>query len=64
MVFIISHYINYFSINCVRQLAKKGGVVLSESPVPVTKIDTACKSNISILKKKHHENVGINMIEF
>jgi hypothetical protein len=27
-------------------------VVVSDSPVPVAKIDTACKSNISILKKK------------
>ena len=43
---------------------QKGGVVVSDSPVPVAKIDTACKSNISILRKKDHENVGINMIEF
>jgi hypothetical protein len=43
-------------------LRKEGGV--SDSPVPVAKIDNACKSNISILKKKDHENVGINMIEF
>jgi hypothetical protein len=35
---------------------------VSDSPVPVAKIDTACKSNISILKK-NHENVGIDMIE-
>jgi hypothetical protein len=33
------------------QLAKKG-VVVTDSPVPVAKIDTTCKSNISILKKK------------
>jgi uncharacterized protein (DUF1684 family) len=39
-------------------------VVVSDSPVPVAKIDTACKSNISIFKKKDHENVGIDMIEF
>jgi hypothetical protein len=45
-----SHYIDYFSINCVPQLANKRGV--SDSPVPVAKIDTAYKSNISILKKK------------
>jgi uncharacterized protein (DUF1684 family) len=43
---------------------QKGGVVVSDSPVPVAKIDTACKSNISILRKKDHENVGINIIEF
>jgi hypothetical protein len=30
----------------------KKGVVVSDSPVPLAKIDTACKSNISILKKK------------
>jgi len=48
-----SHYIDYFSMNCVPQLAKKGGsVVVSDSPVPVAKIDTACKSNISIFTKK------------
>ena len=35
----------------VPQLAKKG-VVVSDSPVPVAKIDTACKSNISIYRKK------------
>ena len=52
-----STYIDYFSINCVPKLAKKG-VVVSDSPVPVAKIDTACKSNISIFKKKDHENVG------
>jgi hypothetical protein len=46
-----SPYIDYFSINCVPQLAKKG-VVVTDSPVPVAKIDTTCKSNISILKKK------------
>ena len=46
-----SPYIDYFAINCVPQLAKKG-VVVSDSPVPVAKIDTACKSNISILKKR------------
>ena len=46
-----SHYINYFSINCVAQLARKG-VVVSDSPVPMAKIDTACKSNISILTEK------------
>jgi hypothetical protein len=34
-----SPYIDYSSINCVPQLAKKG-VVLSDSPVPVAKIDT------------------------
>ena len=45
-----SHYIAYFSINCVPQLAKKGCV--SDLPVSVAKIDTACESNISILKKK------------
>ena len=56
------NYIDYFFINCVPQLAKMG-VVVSDSPVPVAKIDTACKSNISILKKDH-ENVGISMIEF
>jgi hypothetical protein len=38
-------------------------VVVSDSLVPVAKIDTACKSNISI-KKNNHENIGINMIEF
>jgi hypothetical protein len=27
-------------------------VVVSDAPVPVAKIDTACKSNISILKKR------------
>jgi hypothetical protein len=27
-------------------------VVVSDSPVPVAKIDTACKSNISIFTKK------------
>jgi hypothetical protein len=37
-------------------------VVVSDSPVPVAKIDTACKSNISILIKKDHENVDFNMI--
>jgi hypothetical protein len=57
-----SPYIDYFSINCVPQLAKRG-VVMTDSPVPVAKIDTACKSNISILKKDH-ENVGIDMIKF
>jgi hypothetical protein len=30
----------------------KKGVVVSDSPVPVKKRDTACKSNITILKKK------------
>jgi hypothetical protein len=30
----------------------KKRVVVSDSPVPVKKIDIACKSNISILKKK------------
>ena len=44
-----SHYIDYFSINCVPQLAKRG---VSDSPVSVAKIDTACKSSISILIKK------------
>jgi hypothetical protein len=29
-------------MNCVSQLAKKE-VVVSDSPVPVAKIDTACK---------------------
>jgi uncharacterized protein (DUF1684 family) len=43
---------------------QKKGVVVSDSPVPVAKIDTACKSNTSILKKKDHENVCIDMIEF
>jgi hypothetical protein len=42
---------------------QKGVVVVSDSPVPVAKIYTACKSNISILKK-NHKNVGINLIEF
>ena len=37
-------------MNFVPQLAKKEGV--SDSPVPVAKIDTACKSNISIFRKK------------
>jgi hypothetical protein len=32
-----SHYIDYFSIKCVPQLAKKRGVVVSDSPVPVAK---------------------------
>jgi hypothetical protein len=38
-----SHYIDYFSINCVPQLARKGVVVvvMSDSPVPVANIDTA-----------------------
>ena len=45
-----SQYIDYFSMNFVPQLAKKEGV--SDSPVPVAKIDTACKSNISIFRKK------------
>jgi len=63
MVFIIIVIILIISLNCVPQLAKKG-VVVSDSPVRVAKIDTAYKSNISILKKKDHENVGINMIEF
>jgi hypothetical protein len=39
-------------------------VVVSDSPVPLAKIDTACKSNISILKKKDHENLGISIIDF
>jgi uncharacterized protein (DUF1684 family) len=39
-------------MNCVPQLAKTG-VVVSDSPVPVAKIDTACKSNISIFRKKN-----------
>jgi hypothetical protein len=47
-----SQYIDYFSMNCVPQLAKTG-VVVSDSPVPVAKIDTACKSNISIFRKKN-----------
>ena len=45
-----SHYIEYFSMNCALQPAKSG-VVVSDSPVPVTKID-ACKSNISIFTRK------------
>jgi uncharacterized protein (DUF1684 family) len=45
-------------------LQKRVVVVVSYSPVPFAKIDAACKSNISILKKSDHENVGINMIEF
>jgi hypothetical protein len=40
-----------FNLKCVPQLAIKG-VVVTDSPMPVAKIDTACKSNISILKKK------------
>jgi hypothetical protein len=46
-----SHYIDYFSMNCVPQLAKRG-VVVSDSPVPVAKIDTACTSNISIFTRR------------
>jgi hypothetical protein len=38
-------------MNCVPQLAKSG-VVVSDSPVPVAKIDTACKSNISIFARR------------
>ena len=38
-------------MNCVPQLAKTG-VVVSDSPVHVAKIDTACKSNISIFRKE------------
>jgi hypothetical protein len=33
-------------------LQKEGVVVVSDSPLPVAKIDTACKSNISIFAKK------------
>jgi hypothetical protein len=36
-------------MNCVPQLAK---MVVSDSPVPVAKIDTACKSNISIFTRR------------
>ena len=51
-------------MNCVPQHAKGRGVMVSDSPVPVAKIDTACKSNISNFTKKDHEHLGINMREF
>ena len=46
-----SQCIDYFAMNFVPQLAKKV-VMVSDSPVPVAKIDTACKSNISIFRKR------------
>jgi hypothetical protein len=39
-----SPYIDYFSINCVPQLAKKG-VVVTDSPVPVAKIEFSMHTN-------------------
>ena len=50
-------------MHCVPQPSKRE-VVVSDSPVPVVKIDTACKSKIFDLYKKDHENVGINIREF
>ena len=64
MVFIISHYIDYFSINCVPQLAKKrgGGGVWFTCACGKNRY---CMQIIHLdLKKKDHQIVGINMIEF
>jgi hypothetical protein len=57
-----SPYIDYSSINCVPQLAKKG-VVVSDSPVPVAKIDTACKSNITKMLVFTHRQLQTNDAE-
>ena len=45
-----SHYIDYFSINYVSQLAN-GGVVVSDSPVPVAKILHANQISRSLQKR-------------
>ena len=52
MVFFIIVLILIIPLYIVLHNLQQKGVVVSDSPEPVAKIDTACKSNISILKKK------------
>jgi hypothetical protein len=48
-------------MNCVPQLSKRE-VVVSDSPVPVVKIDTACKLFVDKYEKIHTHMLTINMI--